>query len=256
VLAQALDGSPVAASRVSSLASFGDRYSPSTFPEEFVSVGRQEDSIETDPGRGRVYSAVPGREMNDLNIIINNERALSSYDVSEFIGTSAGFGASDVIYATRFANQDILDLLATKATLTSATIETNVLDASVVPKFQRVALVTGTIDENGFAQLDLQSPLRQERDFVAQDSDDTPFYLGGTRGITRSLINQLQGNPDLDLFIIVEVANDFDTGPSNLPPLIAVDNNSAFGNSFLSLNGNGFAPINLNFAIQLRFTGE
>jgi hypothetical protein len=256
ILAQALDGSPVAASRVSSTASFGNRYSPDTFPEEYLSRGRQEGSIEVDPGRGQMVNARPGNDVEGLNVVINNERVLSSYDAVEFGGTSAVFGATDVVYATRFANADVLDLLATGASITSASILTNVFDESVVPRFKRVALATGKVDENGVAQINTQRPIRQQLDFIAQDADDTPFFFRGARSVGRVYQALLRRDPELDLFVIVEVDDNFETGPGGLPPLVAVDTNSEFGDSFLSLNGEGFAPINLNFAIQLRFTGE
>lgn len=256
LLLQALDGSPVNGSRVSNLAGIAQNsYGQQNFPEEYLSNPRLESSSETDPGQGLFISVRANTPKSDLDFVVNDDIALRSYVTTDFIGTGAAIGFSDVVYATRFANADVLDLLLSRATLTSALVETNVFDASVVPKFKRISLFTGFVDETGVAQLDTR-PLRTENNFLGQDADDTPFYFLGARGLSRQVGSILRRNPQLDLFLVVEVENEFDTGSSGFPPLIAVDVTGPFGNSFLSRNGSPLFPINTNFGIQLRFSGQ
>ena len=82
-----------------------------------------------------------------------------------------------------------------------------------------------------------------------------PFYFDGANGLSNRLANELRRDPSMDLFIVVETENNFVTGASGLPPLVGVDVDGPFGNSFLSLNGGNFEVTpGLNFGIQLRFT--
>jgi len=150
----------------------------------------------------------------------------------------------------------VLDRLQSGATLVSALVETNVLDAAVVPRFKRFALVTGTVSEDGIADIDINFAFRSSFDFVAQDSDDTPFFFRGSRGLSGRLRNELRRKPDEDLFLIMQVDDNAPTGASGIPPLVGVDVDGPFGDSFLSLNGSEFEPVDdLNFAMQLRFSG-
>jgi len=125
----------------------------------------------------------------------------------------------------------------------------------VVPRFKRFALVTGSLREDGIAEINRNFAYRQEFNFIGQDNDDTPLFFQGANGLSGRLINELRNKPDEDLFLIMEADNNFETGDSGLPPLVGVDVDGPFGNSYLSLNGGEFEPVNtLNFAMHLRFT--
>ena len=55
--------------------------------------------------------------------------------------------------------------------------------------------------------------------------------------------------------MVVTTENNFLTGPGGLPPLVGVDVDGPFGDSFLSINGGNFEVVpTLNFGIQLLFT--
>jgi len=151
---QALDGTPFEGNRVSLTSTVGFLNGSQNFPEEFLGTRSQEVAIERNPGRGRFIPALLNRPFDDLDFVVNEESALVAYENIDFIGTGRVIGQSDVIYATRFSNQDVLDRLQSGATLVSALVETNVLDAAVVPRFKRFALVTGTVSEDGIADID------------------------------------------------------------------------------------------------------
>ncbi|MBO1255648.1 matrixin family metalloprotease [Alteromonas sp. 5E99-2] len=257
ILVQALDGAPFDGSRVSLTANVGFLYGQQTFPEEFLSESSQELAVETEPGRGRFVPALVNRPFNDLDFVVNDDVALSSFETVNFVGSGVAIGPSNVVYATRFSNSEVLALLEDGATLTTALVQTNVLDASVVPMFKRFALVTGTVSEDGTANINTGFAYRSKQNVAAQDADQTPFYLDGAEGLSNRLLNDLSRSPDTDLFLIVEVDDNAPTGASGLPPLVAVDTDGPFGNSFLSTDGGAFNPtLGLNFAIQLRFTEE
>jgi len=253
---QALDGSPFEGNRVSTTANVGFLYGSQNFPEEFLGTLSQEVAVEQEPGRGRFVPALLNRPLDNLDFIVNEDSALVDFESINFIGTGRVIGQSDVIYATRFSNADVLARLEAGETLTTALAQTNVLDASVVPMFKRFALVTGSIREDGTADINTNFAYRADFNFIGQDNDDTPLFFQGAQGLSGRLINELRNRPNEDLFLIVEADNNAPTGASGLPPLIGVDTDGPFGNSYLSLNGSDFEPVvDLNFALQLRFSG-
>jgi len=252
---QALDGTPFEGNRVSLAAAIGFLYGQQNFPEEFLGTLSEEIDIEAEPGRGRYVPALLNRPFDNLNFVVNRDTPLIDYQNTDFIGTGQVIGQSDVIYATRFANARVLSQLEAGATLTTALAETGVIDSSVVPRFKRFALVTGSLREDGIAEINRNFAYRQEFNFIGQDNDDTPLFFQGANGLSGRLINELRNKPDEDLFLIMEADNNFETGDSGLPPLVGVDVDGPFGNSYLSLNGGEFEPVNtLNFAMHLRFT--
>lgn len=86
IMVQALDGTPFDGSRVSTTANVGFLYGQQNFPEEFLSERSQEVAIEAEPGRGRFVPALTNRPFNDLDFIVNQDVALSSFDTVDFIG--------------------------------------------------------------------------------------------------------------------------------------------------------------------------
>jgi len=254
---QALDGTPVAGDRVSIIGNLGVLYGQQNFSDEFISTNSQETGNEEEPGRSRYIPALPERPFTDVNFVVNEDVALTSYVDQDFIGTGQVIGQSDVVYATRFSNAEVLAQLEAGAILTTATISTFAFDASQVPMFKSAKLVSGTLTADGtIANLNPYFAFRQTfGGFVGQSNDDTPFFFNGARGLSGRLINELRRDPNMDLFVVVEAENDFVTGASGLPPLVGVDVDGPFGNSFLSLNGGNLEVSNtLNFGIQLRFT--
>jgi hypothetical protein len=225
------------------------------YDEEGISPGNQEGTFEVRPGAEQTRVVRPGKTPKQANFVTNESIQLESFGTPDFFGTSAVFGQSDVIYATRFPNEELLIALEAGASVTTAVFQLNVVDASQLAEVERVSLALGSVSEDGtLALIDLDKPLREQTDFIAQDGDLNPVYFNGGNGLGRSLRNTLRKNPDLDVFVVVEMPNDFTPGVTGLPPLLPLDVTGPFGNSFLSLNGSPFNSINANWVIQLNLT--
>ena len=255
---QALDGSPVAGTAVSITAAVGFLNGEQDFSNEFLSTPSQETSNEIEPGRSINVPALPERPFSDLDFVINDELVLTAYEDTDFIGTGMVVGQSDVVYAVRFSNASVLETLSTGAILTTATINTGVIDPAQVPTFKSAFLTTGRLVADGtVADVNTGFSFRgTQGGFFADSTDDTPIFFNGANGLSNRLFNELIRDPSLDLFVVVETENDFITGASGLPPLVGVDvDGPLFGDSFLSLNGGNLEVVEtLNFGIQLVFT--
>ena len=233
----------------------GDFFGQVGFDEEGVSPGNQEGAFEDRPGAEQTRVVRPGKRPKAANFVTNESIQLEAFGTPSFIGTSAVFGRSDVIYATRFTNEELLIALDAGASITTALFELNVLDASQLAEVQRVSLTLGRVSEDGLtADIDLDQPLREQTDFIAQDGDFTPVYFTGGNGLGRSLRNTLSKDPTLDVFVVIEMPNDFTPGLSGLPPLLSLNITEPIGNSFLSLEGSPFFLRNSNWSIQLNLT--
>ena len=252
---QSPDVSGATGNNISLNAQIGGFYGQTGFDEEGISPGNQEGAFEDRPGAEQTRVVRPGKAPKPANFVTNDSIQLASYGDIDFIGTGAVIGQSDVIYATRFSNEELLIALDAGASVTTALLELNVLDASQLPEVKRVSLALGRVSEDGLtADIDLDKPLREQENFVAQDGDLTPVYLNGGNGLGRSLRNTLRKDPGLDVFVVVEMPNDFTPGVSGLPALLALDVEDPIGDSFLSLNGGDFQLRNGNWAIQLNLT--
>ena len=254
---QALDGSPVAGNQVSLVGVIGGLYGFQNFSNEFLSTRNLETDNEFEPGRGQNIPALPNRPFSDLNFTVNDDVALTAYEDVDFIGTGRVIGQSDVIYAVRFSNASVIEQLESGATLTTATVNTTAIDASIVPTFANAQLTTGRLLADGtIADINTNFSFRQTNGgFIGDSGDDTPIYFNGGRGLSGRLLNELRRDETLDLFYVVTSQNNFLTGPSGVPPLVGVDVDGPFGDSFLSMNGGNFELVDdLNFGIQLLFT--
>jgi hypothetical protein len=69
-----------------------------------------------------------------------------------------------------------------------------------------------------------------------------------------SLRQQLQADPNKDVFAVLQANDVFETGSSGLPPLLAVSLQTN-GNSFFSRNSCPLARFPLGFGVQLNFSG-
>ena len=254
---QALDGSPVAGNQVSLVGVIGGLYGFQDFSNEFLSTNNLETNNEFEPGRGRNIPALPNRPFTGLDFVVNDDLALTAYEDVDFIGTGMVIGQTDVVYAVRFSNASVIELLESGATLTTATVNTTAIDASIVATFANAQLTTGRLLADGtIADINTNFSFRQTNGgFIGDSNDDTPIYFDGGRGLSQRLLNELRRDETLDLFMVVTTENDFLTGPGGLPPLVGVDVDGPFGDSFLSINGGNFEVVpTLNFGIQLLFT--
>lgn len=255
---EAVDGSPVPSTSVSFTAQIGDIFGQQNFAEEFWSFRAFEDSFELFPGFSVPVFAGTRRP---VDFVVNTDAALNVGAVSDFLGSGAVGELDNVIYASRFANVDVLGLLESGAELTTGLYHTAHVDASFIPLFEEASIVLGTLSEDGLtADLDLAHKFSRTRDFVGQDNDLTPDYYQNPIGLSRKLERALRNNPGKDVFLVLEVRDGLE-GPSGVDPLVSIDAiegaEVATGNSFLSVDGGPFdVQTERDWIMELRFTGE
>jgi hypothetical protein len=118
-------------------------------------------------------------------------------------------------------------------------------------------IFTGRIAANGTAAIDLANPVLAQTDFVGQQSDTTPLYAASPRRQTEALKSQLAADPTLDVFLVLETNNEFETGSSGQPPSLSLEvppvAAGARTRSYLSFNGLPFALRPFNWSIEMRF---
>ncbi|MEM9494645.1 MAG: hypothetical protein AAGA09_01480 [Pseudomonadota bacterium] len=251
---QALDGDPAAASNISLTAIIGDlQLGQHFFAEEMRGSRNREVALEDRPGASVPVSSTTRRS---VDLVTNTDITLRSAGPLTNIGTGAAIGVDDVVYAERFSNEEVLELLDSGALMTTGLFRTGVFDASIVGIFKRASIVLGTVNLDGTATIDLREELDEERRFVGQDSDLTPFFFNAPRGLSRRLARQLRRNPDLDVFLVLEALNNPATGDSGFPPLLGVAVEPPSGNSFLSVDGGPFLPRASNWVVELKFTPD
>jgi hypothetical protein len=131
-------------------------------------------------------------------------------------------------------------------------------DPSQVVRIKRIALVMGRLNGSGnIANIDLNFRFREDNNVAVQDGDLNAFYFDGANGLSQRLRNELRRDPGLDLFLVLETFNDFPVGASGIPPLLALDVEGPFGESFLSLNGSPFqVQSTRNWVMQLNLTPQ
>jgi hypothetical protein len=130
-----------------------------------------------------------------------------------------------------------------------------VIDASPVPKFKRAGLFVGHVNADGTATVDRDSPIFAKSNFVGQDDDLAPLFPFISVAQNLQLRAKLKSDPTLDVFLMLEANNQFETGGSGLPPLLALSLTSVPGRALLSSAGSALAPIGFGWAIELHFSG-
>lgn len=255
---EAIDGAPAAPGNISITAQVGAFFGQNAFPEEFRGVGAVESNIENLPALSVPVLVLPALTTNNVNLVTNDEIRLRNSGLADFAGTSQAIGFNDVVYAERFTNAEVLARLNTGALVTSGLFETTVLDASVVPKYKRASLILGRVNADGTAAVDLTKPFVARSNFVGQDSDLTPLYFSLPSIQNLVLKALLQADSTLDVFLVLEANNEFETGTSGAPPLLALDAPvapaTATGRSYFSRAGSPLAPFAANWSIELHFT--
>jgi len=251
---EALDGSPAAPGNISIVAQIGGILGQNLFTEEFRSLGSLEDNIELLPALSVPVIALNGVVNSGTDLVTNDEVVFRNSGPIDFIGTGQAIGVNDVIYAERFANADVLGQMDAGSVVTSAQFHTEIIDSAQVPKFKRAGLFLGRVNPDGTAAVDFTNPVFAKNDFVGQDDDLTPVYLFASVSQNLSLRRKLKADPTLDVFLVLEANNEFDTGDSGLPPLLALSLDTA-GGSFFSRARGPLAPFPLGWAIELHFSG-
>jgi hypothetical protein len=252
VAIEALDGNPAAPGNISVVAQIGGILGQNLFPEEFRGIGPLESDIELQPALSIPAVAVNGLTIGKADLVTNVEGVLRNAGPLNFIGTGAAIGVNDVIYAERFTNAEVIGQMDQGAVVTSAQYQTGALDSSVVPKFKRAGVFVGRLNADGTANIDLTKPVFAKSNFNGQDSDLAPLFTSLGQNVLLRL--KLKADPTLDVFVVLEANNVFETGSSGLPPLLGLSQ-LASGRSFFSTAGSPLLPFNGSWAIELHFSG-
>ncbi len=252
---QALDGDPAATGNISITAQIGGILGQHGYPEEFRSSPALEGEIETNPGQSTPVGA-QNKSQTNINVATNIDVTLRNAGAITNIGTGAAIGVEDVIYAERFANADVLALLNSGATMTSATYRTGVFDASVVSVWKRAAVRLGRLNNDGTATLGQN--LFNRNNFVGQDGDSTPLFFSNPTTVSANAAAALAADPTLDVFVVLEALNDFPRADDPRPPLLGLQATAvgaASNQSFLSVAGGPLTVRNNgNWIVELNFT--
>ena len=252
---QALDGDPAATGNISITAQIGGILGQHGYPEEFRSSPALESEIETNPGQSTPIGAQT-KNQTGINVATNIDVTLRNAGALTNIGTGAAIGVSDVVYAERFSNANVLALLSSGATMTTATFRTGVFDASVVSSWQEAGVYLGRLNNDGTASL--VSPLFTRTNFIGQDGDSTPLFLADPTTVSANARAALEADPTLDVFAVLRAKNDFPRADDPRPPLLGLQATAVGAStrqSFLSVAG---GPLlvrdNGNWIVELNFT--
>jgi hypothetical protein len=252
---QALDGDPAATGNISITAQIGGILGQHGYPEEFRSSPALESEIETNPGQFTPVNAQTKSQSN-INVATNIDVTLRNAGAITNIGTGAAIGVTDVIYAERFSNANVLALLNSGATMTTATFRTGVFDASVVSVWKRASIRLGRVNTDG--TVTLGETLFGRNNFIGQDGDSTPLFISNPTTVSANALAALQADPTLDVFAVLEALNDFPRADDPRPPLLGLQATAvgaSSGQSFLSVNGGPLTVrTNGNWIVELNFT--
>ena len=246
---EALDGAPVSSGAISSTTQAGGFFGLQDFNEElFPQNNGNLKPRKVKVKAGRVVSGVDHTTSVDTNLDNFDTVGLNaSFDLD---GIFSPFPAGGLL-AVAWPIEELIAELDAGRLPKGAALRTYMVEASLVAAYGDVALVPGSLDENG-AVLDLDDPFVEEEDFIGQDNDYATFYFEKPRQVAGQLRTAaIQGVTHV--FVVLEIN---DTFLGNFPPFVGFDDDRAdlFGRSFVSTNGGAtFDPWPLNFMYRLIF---
>jgi hypothetical protein len=254
---QALDGDPAATSNISFVAIIGGILGQHGYAEEFRGPPGLEDDRERLPGLSLPVEVISGSRTG-INVVTNRTNRLRNAGPFNTTGAPETFGATDVVYAERFANAAVRAQLDAGALLTTGTFRTGVFDASDVGVFKRASLILGRANPDGTATINLNSALAFDVNFVGQDADSAPFFVFSPTIVSKLVRKALAADPTLDVFLVLQAKNGFTGGDDPRPPSLGSEETAAgaaTGNSYLSTGGGAFQKLtNRNWIVELHFT--
>lgn len=248
---EALDGDPVPTTSVSTGAVIAGIVGQNAFPEEGFAFNESDTEI-------RFAAATPihaGRNgRSGLDFITNNELIQRNAGPTEFIGTGAILGATEIVYAEMFDRDTVSQLIAEGNVPVAGLFETGTLDGSLVPTFSEARLAIGRVNEDG--TVEFTSTIRTIRgDIIGQDNDGTRLTLQGAEGIPFQIRGEFNRDPEAQLFLVLE-ASDLVAGPSGFPPAFVQLDTQVSGTSFLSVDGAPLTAFGSTFSVEIRYVNE
>ncbi|HMB54531.1 MAG TPA: matrixin family metalloprotease, partial [Thermoanaerobaculia bacterium] len=220
---EAVDGAPVAPGSINFTVQVGGNFGQLDFEEEFFNHPF-EAALETYPNAASIVQAVgSNNSIPNVALVTNTNTRAEVHGSLDFIGFTLGPGG--LWYAVQFPRDEIelafdggLDLLQ------AGLFRTAISDASVVPRFDEAALVTGVVQPDGSALIDLDHPLRRTRPFIGQDGDFAPYWFQLPQLLSLQIEWWLaHGPPEEDLFLVLQLPQDPWPGFNGLAPAIGLD---------------------------------
>ncbi len=252
---EAVDGEPVSSLEVNLTTQIGDIFGQQNF-NAGLWAGPFESAHEVNSGFAFPVVSLPGVTTGNINIVTNDQININNFGSADFFGLTAALPGS--YYAVQFPASQIASINPGGDLLIQAgAFDTLELDASVVPVFAEAMLTTGTVS-GSTATLDLAQPLARQTNFIARESDFSPFYFPLPDLLGRLVRQKIARGDIQNLFLVLRVPTPPYPGVSAKPPYILVDGGNAtndvpiFGLSFTSPDGVTFTRNNsFNFRFSL-----
>ena len=252
---EAVDGNPVPAGSVSFNAIIGSLFGQHDFNEEFYN-GPFEGAIEENPGFALPVATLSGFSTGGIDIVTNDQANINNFGAQDFVGFTGA--APGTYYAVQFpASQVDSVFLGEDYLIHAGAFHTTVLDSSVVPRFAKALLTTGTVTGTT-ATLDLARPLARVNGFIGQENDFTPLYFPSPTLLSHVVRAKIASGQIQNLFLVLQIPTTAPfPGVSGFPPLIGLDGGVAvndvpiFGTSYTSTDG---VTFNRNPNFNYRFS--
>jgi len=240
-----VDDRPVSSDLITELTFFGAGLGQNDFNEQFYDTNNS--AVLSSDAKSIHVNA--GQTVDHIDITTAKNVNISNYGELGFYSF-----ANHAIFAQRIPGSQIAaasggqDLL-----IQAAAFHTRPVDASISPLFVEAILTTGVVNPNLTATIDLSNPLDRISRFVGQDDDFAPFYFHNPKELGSKVKAGIATGEIHDLFILLRGPDGPFPGPSGLPPLIGLDDNSSpLLNSYISFdNGQTFFPIIYNYRASL-----
>lgn len=276
-----LDGFPVSAGSVSAPASVGSTLGLLAFNEGYFLKGPHGHGSDH-PGGGvgggldklrlRKVKVRAGREVSGVDHTTAVEVNLDPFDTLglggffDFDNIAFGSAQPGWLYAVEFPAAEILEALDAGLLPRSAAFRTYLIENSVPFVVATASMVTGTVDGNGGAVLDLDDPLVEVDDdpsqpdddvFVGQDNDFSPLYFEKPAHLARDIRRAIERHGVEHFFLVLELPDAFG-GEQGLPYFITGDAGQELGllgRSYFSFDGGDtFTRFDFfNFMFRLTF---
>lgn len=252
---EAVDGNPVAAGSVSFNAIIGSLFGQHDFNEEFYN-GPFEGAIEENPGFALPVATLSGFSTGGIDIVTNDQANINNFGAQDFVGFTGA--APGTYYAVQFPASQVDSVFPGEDYLIHAgAFHTTVLDSSVVPRFAKALLTTGTVTGTT-AAIDLAKPLAKVNGFIGQENDFTPLYFPSPTLLSHVVRAKIASGQIQNLFLVLQIPTTAPfPGVSGFPPLIGLDGGVAvndvpiFGTSYTSTDG---VTFNRNPNFNYRFS--
>ncbi|HEX2254894.1 MAG TPA: matrixin family metalloprotease [Thermoanaerobaculia bacterium] len=252
---------PVGPTRVNFTTQIGSIFGQNDFEEEFYQRG-QEGAIEKEIGKaGPVPAMVPhARSSKNIDFVTNVTARLADFGSQDFIGFT--LPTPGLYYAVRFPQASVAAALDGNL-LQAALFRTTLLDSSEVPLWSEAALVSGVVNPDGTATLDLANPIVSRAPFVSQENDFAPLFFDNPRQLSAALQEAIALGQVDDLWLVLRAPFEPFPGPSQRAPAIGLDGVPGgvndvpiAGNSYTSANGGASFSLDprFNFMFAMLFS--